>query len=101
MIPNGAVNETGFTTGDVAVYYCVVGYLIKGDPTRTCGSDLEWTGSTPSCIRESVSSIIRILEIWTLLQCPLLPYLTMTVRSLAQLVERLPRWQNVLGLNLT
>ena len=57
-IRNGAVNETGFTTGDVAVYYCVVGYLIKGDPTRICGSDLEWTGSAPSCIRESVSSII-------------------------------------------
>ncbi|CAI8052865.1 CUB and sushi domain-containing protein 3 [Geodia barretti] len=55
MIPNGAVNETGFTTGDVAVYYCVVGYLIKGDPTRTCGSDLEWTGSTPSCIRDEKS----------------------------------------------
>lgn len=30
-------------------YTCETGYLLHGEPHRTCGNDGEWTGEVPSC----------------------------------------------------
>jgi CUB/sushi domain-containing protein len=48
-IPNGSVNENGFTTGDTADYSCDEGYELVGEPTRVCQSDSTWSGEVPVC----------------------------------------------------
>ena len=44
--PNGSVT----VTGDTAVYACLPGFILVGDPIRMCLSNSMWTGTEPMCI---------------------------------------------------
>ncbi|XP_064386377.1 sushi, von Willebrand factor type A, EGF and pentraxin domain-containing protein 1-like isoform X2 [Halichondria panicea] len=51
---NGGITYAGGSTdnrpvGATATYSCITGYTLNGGTTRTCGSDGEWSGSTPTC----------------------------------------------------
>ena len=46
---NGRVVVNGRRTGDTAEYSCVGEYELVGDQTRTCMSNSQWSGQTPSC----------------------------------------------------
>lgn len=39
----------GARIGQVAVYACDAGGQLSGSPTRTCQSDLTWSGTAPTC----------------------------------------------------
>ena len=49
-IPNGSVNESGFTTGEIAVYSCDEGFMLMGESERVCMSNSMWSGEAPVCI---------------------------------------------------
>ncbi|XP_035690033.1 CUB and sushi domain-containing protein 3-like [Branchiostoma floridae] len=53
---NGAVSGSN-SLGDVATFTCNTGYNLVGGSTRTCQTDLTWSGSSPTC---------------TAVQCPVL-----------------------------
>ncbi|XP_078598028.1 sushi, von Willebrand factor type A, EGF and pentraxin domain-containing protein 1-like [Branchiostoma floridae x Branchiostoma japonicum] len=53
---NGAVSGSN-SLGDVATFTCDSGYNLVGGSTRTCQTDLSWSGSSPTC---------------TAVQCPVL-----------------------------
>ena len=47
---NGRVSHTAGTTfGRIATYSCNIGYTRVGVSTRTCQSNVVWSGSTPTC----------------------------------------------------
>ena len=47
---NGNVNTVGGTTyGEVARYYCNVGYSLVGMAERACEADGRWSGTPPVC----------------------------------------------------
>ena len=46
---NGSVTVNGFTTGDTAVYSCEEGFELVRDAMRTCMSNSQWSGQSPSC----------------------------------------------------
>ena len=50
-IPNGNVEIEPFgrLLDSVATYRCDPGYGIKGDKTRICREDSNWSGSAPEC----------------------------------------------------
>ncbi|XP_078581988.1 E-selectin-like [Branchiostoma floridae x Branchiostoma japonicum] len=54
---NGDVSTGSNNLGDVATFTCHSGYDIVGGSTRTCQTDLSWSGSSPTC---------------TAVQCPVL-----------------------------
>ena len=46
----GTVSTAGGTTfGEVAVYYCNVGYSLIGNNERNCEADGLWSGTIPVC----------------------------------------------------
>ncbi|XP_066300403.1 CUB and sushi domain-containing protein 3-like [Branchiostoma lanceolatum] len=45
---NGAVSGSN-SLGDVATFTCNSGYNMAGGSTRTCQTDLTWSGSSPTC----------------------------------------------------
>ena len=51
---NGMVLVTGrlLKDGDSATYVCNEGFMLQGTLLRTCGSDGQWTGNAPFCIRK-------------------------------------------------
>ena len=49
---NGNVSMTGGVYQDTVTYTCNNGFQLSGDPTRTCGSDGQWSGSAPTCDRK-------------------------------------------------
>ena len=59
---NGQVNHTAGTTfGLTAVYSCDTGYNPIGGSTRACEATRVWSGSAPTCQRESILTTILIL----------------------------------------
>ncbi|XP_066300510.1 P-selectin-like [Branchiostoma lanceolatum] len=48
---NGAVSGSN-SLGDVATFTCNSGYNMAGGSTRTCQTDLTWSGSSPTCTGE-------------------------------------------------
>ena len=55
---NGMINYNNMGTvsmrpvGTVATFTCDTGYILDGNPTRTCGSDGVWSVSAPICLRK-------------------------------------------------
>ena len=49
---NGRVSVTGNSPGDMAVYTCDPDYDLVGVSVRQCGSNGEWSGEAPMCIRK-------------------------------------------------
>ncbi|KAH0502555.1 CUB and sushi domain-containing protein 3 [Microtus ochrogaster] len=48
---HGSQNNTfGFQVGSVVQFHCKKGHLLQGSTTRTCLSDLTWSGIQPECI---------------------------------------------------
>ncbi|XP_078583742.1 CUB and sushi domain-containing protein 3-like [Branchiostoma floridae x Branchiostoma japonicum] len=45
---NGAVSGSN-SLGNMATYTCNSGYNLVGGPSRTCQTDLTWSGSSPTC----------------------------------------------------
>ncbi len=43
---NGRVSASG---GDTATYTCSTGYTLIGSSTRTCQTNDQWSGTTPTC----------------------------------------------------
>ncbi len=43
---NGRVSASG---GDTATYTCSTGYTLIGSSTRTCQTNEQWSGATPTC----------------------------------------------------
>ena len=59
---NGQVNHTAGTTfGLTAVYSCDTGYNPIGGSTRVCEATGVWSGSAPTCQRESILTTVLIL----------------------------------------
>lgn len=54
-IDHGVMTVTGRFFGDRAHYTCDSDYFMVGLLERTCRADGQWTGSTPSCKKESTS----------------------------------------------
>ncbi|XP_043506750.1 uncharacterized protein LOC122527031 isoform X3 [Frieseomelitta varia] len=54
-IPYGVMTVTGRYFGDRAHYTCDPDYFIVGLTERTCRADGKWTGTTPSCKKDSRS----------------------------------------------
>ena len=54
---NGLIRLPGTTLGSRAMYVCNRGFMLKGSAFRTCQVNGEWSGETPTCIRESTSTI--------------------------------------------
>lgn len=50
-IENGQVDVRGTTIGSIARYSCFFGFLLAGNPVRTCRNDGTWSGSAPFCRR--------------------------------------------------
>ena len=49
-LDNGAITYlNGTVEGSVATYSCDPGFELKGEPTRNCGSNGEWTGDAVTC----------------------------------------------------
>ena len=49
---SGSVATPSGTTMDMdAEYTCITGYLLTGNPIRTCQADGQWSGTEPSCNR--------------------------------------------------
>ncbi|CAH1248696.1 CSMD1 [Branchiostoma lanceolatum] len=46
--PNGGINGTNYF-GDTVIFDCDVGYSLRGDQHRTCGSNQGWSGVQPHC----------------------------------------------------
>ncbi len=47
---NGSVEIPLTTFNAIITYTCNDGYTLKGDTTRTCESDEQWSGSAPVCL---------------------------------------------------
>ncbi|XP_076180365.1 hig-anchoring scaffold protein [Ptiloglossa arizonensis] len=54
-IPHGVMTVTGRFFGDRAHYTCDPDYYTVGLTERTCRADGHWTGTTPSCKKDSTS----------------------------------------------
>ncbi|KAK9403079.1 CSMD3: CUB and Sushi multiple domains 3 [Crotalus adamanteus] len=51
---HGSQNNTfGYQIGNIVQFHCRKGYLLQGSTTRTCLSDLTWSGIQPECIAHS------------------------------------------------
>ena len=59
-IPNGSVVESGFTTGDTAIYSCGDGFELVGNMERVCMSDSTWSGAAPFCSSLAGKNILQI-----------------------------------------
>ena len=66
---NGDVLVTDTTFGSIANYDCMLGYVLLGNPTRTCLDTGLWDGEPPCCegkhfsfSRESKTSVSTILS---------------------------------------
>lgn len=53
---NGRVIISGTTVYSTATYQCDSGYSISGTFTRVCRNNGEWSGTAPTCKRESRQS---------------------------------------------
>lgn len=53
----------GVVAGAIATYSCNEGYTLNGDENRTCDVDQDgmWSGTEPSCLRESLLGWMVIL----------------------------------------
>ena len=49
---NGMVVVSTTTFMSTATYTCDTGYMLSEDVTRTCGSDMMWSGNEPTCDRK-------------------------------------------------
>lgn len=50
-IENGRLEIRGTTVGSIARYSCLFGFLLAGNPVRTCLNDGTWSGNAPFCRR--------------------------------------------------
>ena len=50
---NGSVLVSNTTERSVATYTCDDGYILTGDPTRTCLESGNWSNTEPSCTEGS------------------------------------------------
>ncbi len=46
---DGSVDASETTLGGVATYSCDEGFVVAGEPTRTCQPDGTWSGDEPTC----------------------------------------------------
>jgi len=46
---NGNAVFTSTSYNSVVSYECKYGYILSGEPTRRCGADGKWSGTTPKC----------------------------------------------------
>lgn len=46
---NGNAVFTSTSYNSVVSYECKYGYILSGEPTRRCGADGKWSGTTPIC----------------------------------------------------
>lgn len=46
---NGNAVFTSTSYNSVVSYECKYGYILSGEPTRRCGADGKWSGTTPTC----------------------------------------------------
>ncbi len=58
LLTNGVINYDNIMgsprpVNTVATYTCTSSFTLMGNTTRTCGSDGQWSGSAPTCQRES------------------------------------------------
>ncbi len=52
---NGMVDtSSGTTFMNTAIYTCDPGYILMGVSSRVCQSDVEWSGSEPTCESKDV-----------------------------------------------
>jgi len=49
---NGRVEFSNTTFESTANYTCNLGYSLNGNSTRTCETNGEWSGDSPSCERK-------------------------------------------------
>ena len=49
-LANGQRFFSGTTVGQVVTYICNNGFQLKGNPSRLCKSNGQWSGTLPSCI---------------------------------------------------
>ena len=59
---DGGVSWTGLTEGSTALYFCLSGYQLSGDPVRTCERG-QWTGTAPTCIRMTMHAPHHLLAL--------------------------------------
>ena len=57
---NGKLVGSDFSVGSNVVYVCNAEFTLRGDRTRQCQSGGAWSGSLPTCERESQSIIVRL-----------------------------------------
>ena len=55
---NGQRSLSSTTYNSVVTYTCDVGYTLQGSNSRTCQSDLQWSGSVPQCNCEFTVALI-------------------------------------------
>ncbi|XP_063042299.1 sushi, von Willebrand factor type A, EGF and pentraxin domain-containing protein 1 isoform X3 [Engraulis encrasicolus] len=49
-ILHGNAEGKGQDYGDMVIYSCLPGFVIKGDPVLTCQRDGRWSGNPPKCV---------------------------------------------------
>ena len=52
-------SPASFRENTVATYSCNYGYLLIGESTRTCQSDITWSNTAPYCIGKLTDSVIN------------------------------------------
>ncbi|KAL4236644.1 hypothetical protein ACF0H5_005029 [Mactra antiquata] len=57
---NGNVTYTGLEVGGIATYLCNTGFSLSLNDTRTCQTNLTWTGNQPTCDAVSCGPPISI-----------------------------------------
>ncbi|XP_076145380.1 sushi, von Willebrand factor type A, EGF and pentraxin domain-containing protein 1 isoform X2 [Alosa pseudoharengus] len=49
-ILHGSLEGKGHAYGDMVIYSCLPGFIIKGDSVLTCQRDQMWSGNSPECL---------------------------------------------------
>ena len=57
QVVNGNIDFTTTSLGSVATYTCNPGDILQGNPRRTCEQNGQWSGSPPTCTRESIYAL--------------------------------------------
>lgn len=55
---NGRVLLTDTSVGSVATYTCFPGFRLVGNQRRTCQTNGQWTGSTPTCSGKAMLTVM-------------------------------------------
>ena len=48
------------TDGDICNYTCNIGYVVRDNAMRTCGSDGSWSGTQPTCIGKFNITVLQV-----------------------------------------